>query len=308
MTFDEFTARQAHEKEIAASRVGFFGGSDAALVYKVFEKGVENLCNTDMKRLKVCFGCVEQIDWGSNEFTKRGHDFEDHVATQLPYIVPGAIEREKVLHGQQYKHFAVQAHADYATETGDVFECKCVQKKSTESVLNSYYAQLQWYYMLGAERVFLIHGTDEATIAAIVPVERNDGYIECLKQGLAMIDEAQDVICAAVPTISILAENCTNEIQGLLKDYAELDAQQKELQKKMLKIKTKVCAYMDLNGVRSIEGGEVSVQNVRGSVVKTLDTKKVLARYPDIANGDFYEYKERAASVVMSVTKNKAKE
>ncbi len=303
MTFDEFTARQEHEKEISATRVGFLGGSDAKLVYRVSEVGVANLGNTDMQRLKVCFGCVEQRDWGGNEFTVRGHNFEDYVATQLPYIVPCSIEREKVLQGQQYKNFAVQAHADYATEAGDVFECKCVQKKKTDSVINTYYGQLQWYYMLGAKRVYLVHGTDEATIAAIVPIERNDVYIECLKQGLRAIDEARDIICAATLTISILAEDCSNEIQGLLADYAELDMQRKDIDNKMGKIKLKISQYMTDNGIRNIEGGAVSVQSVKGSVCKTLDAKKVLAKYPDIANGDFYEYKERKASVMLRVKK-----
>jgi len=308
MTFDEFTARQAHEKEIANTRVGFLGGSDAKLVYHVSEVGVANLGNTDMQRLKVCFGYIEQRNWGGNEFTVQGHNFEDYVETQLPYIVSCSIEREKVMKGQQYKNFAVQAHADYATEAGDVFECKCVQKKTTESVLNSYYAQLQWYYMLGAQRVYLVHGTDEATISAIVPVERNDGYIECLRHGLQAIDEAADVICAATPTISILADDCSNEIQGLLADYAELDIQRKDIDNKMGKIKVRICQYMTDNGIRSIEGGAVSVQCVKGSVTKTLDAKKVLAAYPDIANGDFYEYKERKESTVLRVEKEKAKE
>ncbi len=305
MTFEEFTARQEHEKEISATRVGFLGGSDAKLVYRVSEVGVANLGNTDMQRLKVCFGCIDQKKWGDNEYTVRGHNFEDYVATQLPYIVPGTIEREKVLQGQQYKHFAVQAHADYATEAGDVFECKCVCKKTTDSVINTYYAQLQWYYMLGAKQVYLVHGTDEATIAAIIPIERNDGYIECLRQGLALIDEYADIICAATPTIAILAEDCTNEVQGILKDYADLYKQQKDITDRMGALKMKICRYMADNGIRNIEGGVVSVQSVKGSVRKTLDAKKVLAKYPDIANGDFFEYQERAASVVLSVSKAK---
>ena len=50
MNEQAFEAITAHEQEIATSRVGGLGGSDAALVYKIGRSGIEGLSNTDKKR------------------------------------------------------------------------------------------------------------------------------------------------------------------------------------------------------------------------------------------------------------------
>lgn len=305
MTFDEFCDRDAHQREISSTRVGFLGGSDAKMIAHATEVGVEGLSKTELIRLRVCFDCEAQRDWGGNMFTKAGHDFEDYVATQLPYIIPTPIEREKVMHGKQYTHFATLAHADYYSD-GVVYECKCVAKKTTAHVYNSYYAQLQWYYLLGAQQVFLVHGNSPDEITQILLVERNDGFIAQLEEGCRLIDEAYEYICNAdTMPISVAAQECSMEIQGLLQQYADLQAQVKEIEAKQNGIKTRIANYMRDNVLNAISGGAVNVQYNKEQVVRTLDKKKVLAAYPDIANGDFYDIKNRAASVTITLPKNK---
>ena len=49
------------------------------------------------------------------------------------------------------------AHADY-TIGGTVFELKYIYNTPTQKVAQRYECQLQWYYMLGAEAVVLVHG------------------------------------------------------------------------------------------------------------------------------------------------------
>ena len=292
MTFDDYTNRQAHQQEIYATRVGFLGGSDAALVYHVTECGVEGLSNTDIKRLKVLFGCMQPADWGGNAYTKAGHDFEDYIADFLPTYMGVQAEREKVMHGQQYKNFATQAHADFYAD-GVVYECKCVGKKTTERVVKDYYAQLQWYYMLGAKMVYLIHGCSATEIVDIVPIERNDGYIAMLRKGCEMIDGAVDVVCAATVSVTVSADSIPSNMQDAIASYVETTRQIQQLEELRDKIKAQIGTYMHYNGLSRIEGGECSVSISKASTVRKLKIADVLRDFPEVSDDRYYSVEER---------------
>ena len=106
-----------------------------------------------------------------------------------------------------------------------MYECKCVAKKTTERVAKDYYAQLQWYYMLGAKMVYLVHGCSTTEIVDIMPIERNDGYIAMLLKGCEMIDEAVDVVCAATVTSSVSVDSMPTTMQEALASYIETTRQ-----------------------------------------------------------------------------------
>lgn len=292
MTFDDYTSRQAHQQEIAATRVGFLGGSDAALVYHVTECGVDGLSNTDIKRLKVLFGCMPQADWGGNAYTKAGHDFEDFVADFLPTYMGVQAEREKVMTGTQYKNFATQAHADFFAN-GVVYECKCVRKKTTERVAKDYYAQLQWYYMLGAKMVYLVHGCSATEIKDIVPIEKNEGYIAMLRKGCEMIDGAVDVVCAATVTVSVSADSIPRTMQEALASYIDTTRQIQALEGSRDKIKAQIGTYMRENGLSRIDGGECSVSVSKAETVRKLKIADVLRDFPQVADDRYYSVEER---------------
>ena len=302
MTFDDFTSRQAHQQEISATRVGFLGGSDAALVYHVTECGVEGLSNTDIKRLNVLFGCMPQTDWGGNGYTKAGHDFEDFVADFLPTYMGVQVEREKVMHGKQYKNFATQAHADFYAD-GVVYECKCVGKKTTYRVEKDYYAQLQWYYMLGAKMVYLVHGCSATEIVDIVPIEKNDGYIAILRKGCEMIDGAVDVVCAATVTSSVSADSIPRTMQEALASYIDTTRQIQQLEELRDKIKAQIGTYMHCNGLSKIEGGECSVSVSKAATVRKLKIADVLRDFPQVADDRYYSVEERNPCLTFSKIK-----
>ena len=303
MTFDDYTSRQAHQQEISATRVGFLGGSDAALVYHVTECGVDGLSNTDIKRLKVLFGCMPPVEWGGNAYTKAGHDFEDFVADFMPKYMWVKAEREKVMHGKQYKNFASQAHADFYAD-GVVYECKCVAKKTTERVAKDYYAQLQWYYMLGAKMVYLIHGCSATEIVDIVPIEKNDGYIAMLCKGCEMIDEAVDVVCAATVTASVSADSMPTTMQDALASYVEMTRQIQALEGLRDKIKAQIGTYMHDNGLSRIEGGECSVSISKAATVRRLKIADVLRDFPQVSDDRYYSVEERKPCLSFSKIKS----
>ena len=301
MTFDDYTSRQAHQQEIAATRVGLLGGSDAALVYHVTECGVEGLSNTDIKRLKVLFGCMPPADWGGNAYTKAGHDFEDYIADFLPTYMCVQAEREKVMPGTQYKNFATQAHADFYAD-GVVYECKCVGKKTTERVAKDYYAQLQWYYMLGAKMVYLVHGCSATEIVDIVPIEKNEGYIAMLQKGCEMIDGAVDVVCAATVTVSVSADSIPTNMQEALASYIDTTRQIQQLEELRDKIKAQIGTYMRENGLSRIEG-ECSVSVSKAATVRKLKIADVLRDFPQVADDRYYSVEERKPCLSFSKIK-----
>ena len=300
MTFDEYADRQAHQAEIAATRVGFLGGSDAALAYHITECGVAGLSNTDIKRLKVLFGCIAPTEWGGNRYTECGHDFEDYIAHYLPTYMGVQAEREKVLSGKRYAFFSTQAHADFCTADGVVYECKCVANKSTEKVLKKYYAQLQWYYMLGARMVYLVHGAASKEIADIVLVEKNDGYIALMEKGCGIIDGSVEQVCSANTNKNVIADDLPDSMRVLLSDYSQLTQQIQELDDRRNEIKEKIGNYMGEYGISNIEG-ECSVSITKKTVVRKIKMSEVLQDFPQVADDKYYEFQERKPSVMFRI-------
>lgn len=304
MTFDEYTAREAHQQEIADTRVGYLGGSDAHIAYRVCEVGIQGLSATDTDRLKVAFGLTEEKKWGGNKYTDRGHAFEEYME-KLFDTMGQEVEREWVMKGDTYQHFSVLAHADfYDPETKTVYECKCVVGKTTAKVEAQYYAQLQWYYMLGAEKVVLVHGTDEVTCMEMSVVERNDGYIDIMKQGLRTIDEGYKILTSVADKITETDDTIDSVACVLLRQYRDLQIKIDQLTKESNELRGKIAQYMNNKHLTNINAEDVECRITAKTQVRTLDSKKVLAAYPDIANGDYYRVTERKGGVVITCHKN----
>ena len=67
---------QAHAQEIANTRKGGLGGSDAAMVLRIAERGLAGLTATDMRRLCVMIGTAEQPQF-ETPYTNAGHALEE---------------------------------------------------------------------------------------------------------------------------------------------------------------------------------------------------------------------------------------
>lgn len=298
--FDEFTARYEHAQDIAATRVGYLGGSDAKMVYKVAMQGVGTLSKTDVKRLRVCMG-IEQVDnFAGNTYTERGHDFEDYIAGALGAI-DNRFERERFMEGKKYNHFQAIAHADYYID-GTVYECKCVEGKTTARVANDYAAQLQWYYMIGAERVILVHGTDADTIAGIVDIPRNDGFVAMLELGCELIDAQCEQLSqsSSYERMSVAIEDAPEDMRDMVTKCERLQRNIKEYTEQLDAVRERLYDAMVTCGIGDIYGDGVSVRLNNEKVVKTIDKKKLLAAFPSVATADVYSETTRKGSVTIT--------
>ena len=160
--FDQLTNANTHAHEITGSRFGWFGGSDAKTLLDVYLKRRDfaTMSNTQRNRFEVLMGWQPTPSSFETPATRGGHAFEDYMQDKIKSLqnaVKGTMEREKVLRGDLYHYFGTMAHADYVIGER-VFELKYIYNTPTEKVAERYECQLQWYYMLGADAVVLVHG------------------------------------------------------------------------------------------------------------------------------------------------------
>ena len=294
--FEQLSAAKAHAEEIKTSRVGGLGGSDAAMVLKIGRNGLQALSNTDVKRLRVMLGLDEPCNFGGNAATEAGHAFEDFIAKRLKMIYPFGFEREAKMIGEDFGSFKTFAHADYLVTEDHVIECKFVQD-TTQNVLGKYYAQLQWYYYLGADCVTLCHGVggvEPFNVAdyTFLDVPRDDSAVEAIREGLRLI-----------------LEYCQNEQAGSAPVEVGMQAKQRKLVRKyftrkrkvdamtaeMEQIKAELQAEMEAGNIAKISGA-IDKENTatvifrKGSTRRTLDTTKALAKYPELnEQGDLWK-------------------
>ena len=162
--FDKLTYEQQHAKEIQSSRFGWFGGSDAKMLLDVYLKRRDfmTMSNTQRGRFNMLMGWSTRYGEFDTPCIRGGHAFEDYMQDKICGLqnaqgISGTLEREKVLRGDLYHYFGTMAHADYVIGER-VFELKYIYNTPTEKVAERYECQLQWYYMLGAKDVVLVHG------------------------------------------------------------------------------------------------------------------------------------------------------
>lgn len=310
--FEQLSAAKAHAEEIKTSRVGGLGGSDAAMVLKIGRNGLQALSNTDVKRLRVMLGLDEPCNFGGNAATEAGHAFEDFIAERLKMIYPLGFEREAKMIGEDFSAFKTFAHADYLVTKDHVIECKFVQD-TTQNVLAKYYAQLQWYYYLGADCVTLCHGVGCVELFNVadytfLDVPRDESAVEAIRNGLRLI-----------------LEYCQNEQAGSAPVEVDMQAKQRKLVRKyfarkrkvdamtaeMEQIKAELQAEMEAGNIAKVSGAldkdNTAVLTFRkGSTRRTLDTTKALAKYPELnEQGDLWKTTTAKSSLTIQIKEAK---
>lgn len=290
-------------EELRRSHANGFGGSDAKMFAKIGTKGIESLSTTEKKRILVALGKMEADDFGGNVYTEAGHLFEDYAANETYSIVNG-MEREKYMEAEgMAKRFKVFAHADFYDEaTNAVVECKYSQD-GTMKVYEDYFAQLQWYYMLGVDRVTLYHGWGTVlpfdVIGVLhVHVERDDDFIACLRNGIAELDKAiEDGVFESYDvtevTLSEMDEDTATACQRLGLAMARI----KETEKLAEEYKATLLAWMEAHGVLNIKGEGFTVSYVSPTTRKTFDTKKAQADFPALKDDKYYKTSSVKSSV-----------
>lgn len=278
---------RTHQMEIENTRVGGFGGSDAAMFLRIAKKGgVEGLSNTDLYRIAVAMGIKPYAPVSPTEAMQNGHIFEDSYARYLdaqgkPY------EREvKLIAECQPRHFAIFAHADFTFngkiyKTNDTFifvhECKFIQDQSTtvEEVAKNYQAQLQWYYLLGAEFVNLIrgYGDPQHPKMEIFEVDEDEEIINQLKEGILLLDEA--INNGWVPEIEEeYACTMSEKMQNIIADYERLKFKKSAIEEKLDELQKQIVEYMTIGNVAKINCTLGTISRTADSVVESFDSAK----------------------------------
>lgn len=284
-----------HQQEIETSRVGGFGGSDAALFLRIAKKGgVEGLSNTDLYRIAVAMGIKPYAPVPVTEAMQNGHVFEDSYARYLD-AQGKSYEREvKLVAECQPENFHIFAHADftfngkiYNTNNTFIFvhECKFIQDQATtvEEVAKNYQAQLQWYYLMGAEYVDLIrgYGDPQHPKMEMFEVDEDENIIDNLKMGIRLLDNA--ISEGWVPEIEEEYSSAMSEkMQNIIADYERLKFEKNAIDEKLDELQKQIVEYMTIGNVAKINGSLGTISRTADSVVESFDSKKFEKENPDV--------------------------
>ena len=271
--------------EIESTRVGGFGGSDAAMFLRIAKKGgVEGLSNTDLYRIAVAMGIKPYVPVSPTEAMQNGHIFEDSYARMLKDSGI-TFEREvKLISECQPENFKIFAHADFVINGKSavkkfliVHECKFIadEEKTVDVVAETYKAQLQWYYMLGVEYVDLIRGYSEPDypITQSLIIEKNEDIIDSLKLGIRLLDDA--ISDGWVPEIEEeFACAMSEKMQNIIHDYEKLKFQKSAIDQKLEELQKQIVEYMTIGNVAKINGTLGTISRTADSIVESFDSDK----------------------------------
>jgi hypothetical protein len=256
---------------------------------------------TDNKRIAIMLGMAEQTDWGGNAYTNAGHAFEDYAERVLPFNL--SYKREEFIERKLARNFKTFAHADF-TERNDenglerltVVECKFVQN-TTANTISKYYAQLQWYYMLGADVVVLYHGTGtadpfEVLECEMVQVERDEIAIRTLLNGIMILDRAIEEGWKPDNVEKMQIDDTPEKVQDAFTRWQAIQAEKKELEAKENEAKAIIKEYLEDFGFTGIVAqGDVKHQVIykRGGINLSFDSAKFLADHPEFDRPEYYK-------------------
>lgn len=272
-----------HSDEIKATRVGGFGGSDAAMVLAMAERIREGqpLTTAQKHRLLQLKGLETLPDFDSPEI-QAGRAFEDEVANELEkagwdreaFLTPNPNTKAAVT-----VNFRVFAHADFWNpKTNTATECKWSRKFKHDGLEKQYFAQLQWYYMLGADAVCLC--SDTADGRKTTDVARDDKMVNALADSLWTIDDAFSALDLTItekginelpPKVAQLIE----AIEGLKRTQARIEESLKINQAELM-------AYMDGNGINKVWNNTASISYTSPSSSIGFDAKKFEKDHADL--------------------------
>ena len=285
-----------HQKEIENTRVGGFGGSDAAMFLRIAKKGgVEELSNTDLYRIAVAMGIKPYVPVSPTEAMNNGHIFEDSYARMLKDSI-WAVDREvKLVAECQPANFRIFAHADFVINGKSavkkfliVHECKFIQdeEKTVDVVAETYKAQLQWYYMLGVvEYVDLIrgYGDPEYPSTQSLIIDKDEEIINQLKLGIRLLDEA--ISDGWVPEIEEeFACAMSEKMQNIIADYERLKFQKSAIDERLEDLQKQIVEYMTIGNVAKINGTLGTISRTADSVVESFDSAKLKKENAELYN------------------------
>lgn len=272
-----------NKNEIITSRLGGFGGSDAAMFYRIGKNGIEGLTDDDKKRIAVALGLIDYEPIATTRAMEAGNNFEEYLAKHKF----AALEHNPLLTSSiKPRNFKIFAHADFVERRSDgsfmVIEAKYT-KASLIDTKQTYMPQLQWYYMLGASEVSIAKGTQGFPFSrvSVSPVYKNQNYIELLLSGIDEVDKYCDSFAYTPPQewgVEMLMPAERKAISVLAEKIHEV----KRLENEMEAFKDKILALMLKNDVKKIELDGITLTAIDESTRSTFDKKKLLQDHPEI--------------------------
>lgn len=291
-----------NKQEIEATRVGGFGGSDAAMIHSVAVKGIDRLSNTTKKRIAVAKNLIPYTPVNQTQAMARGHEFEAWYAHQ-PFAPIINTDTQGVLEKSIAKNFRTFAHADFFDNaTGEVWELKCVG--DTDAAIIDYQYQLQWYYMLGASDVWLVVCDSSQPFAEGVEmpvlVKRDEKVITELLSGIKLIDDTWNTINLATgddwDTTDLLPFEESRIVQ-LTNYLMEIKRMEDEADRR----KADVMAFMEDHNIKSIKSPDYTITYVPAGTSLTFDKKKLFADYPEIRESEYTKQSIRKPYVKVAI-------
>lgn len=290
------------QNEIKASHATGFGGSDAALILRA-AKNPDTLSVTDTRRIRQAFGLEPLAD--DEAYTPamaKGHDFEQWYGE---HIISPEAEAEHLLEADFGTAFRTFAHADFFTkaqdeEGGTVTECKCTQDDGIKPVLERYKAQLQWYYLLGADAVWLawhpsttFDFSEDFLVEVYIP--RDKFTINQLRQGLANIDRLRDRWFAGLPVAK--AEEFEDNTPAIIEQLTAAVAEMKAVEAKIADFKDRLKTAMENSGVVKIEGNALTITYIGETTARTFDKKALAKAHPELDLTQYEKESKRGAYI-----------
>ena len=301
--------------EIENTRVGGFGGSDAALFLRIAKKGgVDGLSNTDLYRIAVAMGIKPYVPVPVTEAMQNGHTFEDSYERMLKDSGYTDYQREvKLVAECQPKNFKIFAHADFLINGKTcikkfviVHECKFIadESKTADDVAETYKAQLQWYYMLGVEYVDLIRGYGDPNHPSTqdLIIDEDENIIDNLKLGIQILDDA--ISDGWVPEIEEeYAAAMSEKMQNIIADYERLKFEKNAIDEKLDELQKQIVEYMTIGNVAKINATLGTISRTADSVVESFDSTKFKKENAELYN-KYIKKSTRKGSLRYTINKN----
>ena len=294
---------EKHEQEIRSTRVGGFGGSDAATLVTIAERiaGGLPLTTTQKHRVRVAKGLETPPPPFSTPEIASGRAFEDEVAAE---IESKGWDRESYCSPKpntmtEPVNFKVFAHADFMNlKTNSVKECKWSRKFSHKGLQKEYRWQLQWYYMLGADSVSLV--SDTADGREVSDIKRDENAVDTLRKAVYMLDAAWQELDLNItefapdelpPEIKAIVDNIEAMTRTMEQDEERLKAKKAELMEWMRDKAT------------AIEGERYRITYTPASHSVGFDAKAFEKEHPDMFAA--YRTKETKKTAYITIKSNK---
>ena len=162
--------------------------------------------------------------------------------------------------------------------------------------MKDYMAQLQWYYMLGADEVFLNKGYqgEPFEINDVFFIECNQAYIKKLIKGIKLVDAFCDTFAYepkdewGINDLLPYEQTAVVKMTSVLSEIKRMEQEAEELKSKLLDTMLKY-------NVKSLKHDDYTLTVVPEGVTSRFNKAKLLKDHPEIKESDYTTLSERKA-------------